>query len=154
MKPFTASPPTLCALLGLILLSGCDRPVTSPGMPPELKHSWEVSFNRGDSAAVAALYSEHAELVMSNAAPVKGKAAIRAAVDQMIQSGAKVKIGSEQNVGSGDLAYVYGPYAVTGKGGELIEAGSYVEVWRRRGGVWQIDLDVNSVGAPAATRPE
>ncbi|HVW69456.1 MAG TPA: DUF4440 domain-containing protein [Steroidobacteraceae bacterium] len=139
---------TLCSLLGLALLSGCSTPVVSPGMPPELKHSWEVSFNRGDSAAVAALYSDNAELVMSNAAPVTGKTAIRAEIDRMIQSGAKVRIGAAQNVGSGDLAYVYGPYSVAGQNGQVIEAGTYVEVWRRRGGVWRIDLDVNSVGAP------
>lgn len=140
----------LGALASLALLTGCGCPITTPGMPPELKHSWEVSFNRGDSASVASLYSDEAELVMSNAAPVKGRVAIRAEIDHMIQSGVKVKIGSAQNVGSGDLAYVYGPYSVLNASGQVVEAGSYIEVWRRRGGVWQIDLDVNAVGAPAA----
>jgi hypothetical protein len=66
----------------------------------------------------------------------------------MIESGVKVKIGSVQNVGSGDLAYVYGPYSVLNASGQVVEAGSYIEVWRRRGGAWQIDLDVNAIGAP------
>jgi ketosteroid isomerase-like protein len=117
-------------------------------MPPELKHSWEVSFNKGDADAIARLYSGQAELVMTGAPPVKGPEAIRAAVEQMIRSGAKVEIGSAQNVGAGDIAYVYGPYAVRDhEGGKVIEQGSFLEVWRKRNGTWQIDLDVNSTGA-------
>jgi ketosteroid isomerase-like protein len=94
-----------------------------------------------------ALYSDEAELVMSGALPARGKAAIRAAVDDMIKSGVTVRIGSAQNVGSGDLAYVYGPYSVLAPdGGREVEAGSFMGVWRRRAGTWKIDVDVNSVG--------
>jgi uncharacterized protein (TIGR02246 family) len=137
-----------------VLLSACNSGgVVSPGVPPELKHSWEVAFNRGDAAAVVNLYSPDAQLVMSGSPPVRGQAGIRAAVETMIHSGVKVQIGSEQNTGSGDLAYVFGHYTVLDhEGGKSVEEGSYVEVWRRRQGNWLIDLDVNSVGpAPAAT---
>jgi uncharacterized protein (TIGR02246 family) len=127
--------------------------VVSPGVSPELKHSWAVAFNRGDAAAIAALYSPDAQLVMSGSPPAHGQAAIRAAVETMIKSGVKVRIGTDQNVGSGDLAYVYGHYAVLEHdGGKSVEEGSYVEVWRRHGKAWLIDLDVNAVGAAAASR--
>jgi ketosteroid isomerase-like protein len=136
-------------------LPGCNRSATTPGVPPDLKHSWEVAFNRGDADAVAALYSPNAELVMSGAAPVRGPSAIRAAIDDMIKARLKVHISSEQNVGNEDVAYVYGPYSVVDKaGGRVVETGAYLEVWRRHQGIWQIDLDVNAVGppiAPAAT---
>ena len=72
----------------------------------------------------------------------------------MIKSGVKVKIGTDQNVGSGDLAYVFGHYSVLEHdGGKSVEEGSYVEVWRRRGSAWSIDLDVNSVGPAAVPTP-
>ena len=135
-------------LLVALALAGCSgRPgVVSPGVSPELKHSWEVAFNRGDAAAVAALYAEDAQLVMSGSLPARGKAAIRAAVEAMIKSGVKVRIGTDQNTGSGDLAYVYGHYSVLDHDGvKSVEEGSYVEVWRRRGDAWLIDLDVNAV---------
>jgi ketosteroid isomerase-like protein len=145
----------LCALGVLLALTACGAPVVSPGVPVELKHSWEVSFNQGDSAAVAALYSEEAQLVMSGSAPIQGKAAIRKTVDDMIKSGVKLRIGATQNVGSGDIAYVYGPYSVfEHDGGREVESGTYIEVWRRRAGAWQIDLDVNAVGAAVAARPQ
>ena len=148
----------LVVSVGLVasLLAGCaDAATTTPGVSPDLKHSWEVSFNKGDAAAVAKLYSDQAELVMSGSKPVRGRAAIQAAVDEMIKSGVKVRIGSAQNVGAGDLAYVYGPYSVLeNEAGRVLETGTYVEVWRRRGGAWQIDLDVNSVGPAPEGRPQ
>jgi ketosteroid isomerase-like protein len=146
----------LCALSVVLALNACGDAVVSPGVPVELKHSWEVSFNRGDAAAVAALYSDEAQLVMSGSARIRGKAAIRTAIDDMIKSGVKLRIGAEQNVGSGDVAYVYGPYSVLEhEGGREVESGAYIEVWRRRAGVWLIDLDVNAVGPaiPAAPAP-
>lgn len=134
--------------LASMVLAGCGASeIASPGVAPELKHSWEVSFNKGDAGAIAKLYSDQAVLVMSGAKPVQGRDGIHKAVDDMIKSGVKVRIGSVQNMGTGDLAYVYGPYSVLEhEGGRVVENGTYVEVWRRRGGTWQIDLDVNSAG--------
>lgn len=135
---------------GLAVACGATGSV-SPGVSPELKHSWEEHFNHGDAAAVAALYAPDAELVMSGSENAKGTAAIRSVVDAMIQSGAKVHIQTSQNVGAGDIAYVYGTYEVLDhEGGKATERGSYVEVWRRLGGVWKITLDVNAAG-PALT---
>ena len=131
--------------------AGPDTAIRTPGVAPELKHSWEVSFNQGNADAVVQLYAPDAELVMTGAAPARGREAIRRAVQQMIDSGAKVNIGSARNIGAGDLAYVYGPYTVFDKqGGHAIESGQYLEIWRRRNGAWLIDLDVN-VAAPAPT---
>jgi len=143
----------LLAGLGLV---ACGAQVVSPGVSPELKHSWEVAFNKGDADTVAKLYSPDAQLVMTGSAPILGRAAIRAAVETMIQSGSKVRIGMDQNVGSGDLAYVYGRYAVLAPdGAKSLEEGTYVELWRRRGDIWQIDLDINTAGptAPATVAP-
>jgi uncharacterized protein (TIGR02246 family) len=141
-------------LAALALLCGCGQSIQSPGVSPELKHSWEVAFNRGDAAAVAALYAEDARLMMSGSPPVVGKAEIESAVRKMMESGVKVRIGSQRNLGSGSLAYVYGPYSVLERdGGREVESGSYVEVWSNHGGTWLIDLDVNAAGAPAAGLP-
>jgi ketosteroid isomerase-like protein len=138
------------ACLALVLAACMPAPsTTSPGVSPELKHSWEVSFNRGDASAVAALYAPDAQLVMSGAAPIRGVANIERAIEDMIKSGVKVRIDAEQNIGAGDIGYVYGTYIVRrGEGGPETERGAYVEIWRRRNGAWKIDLDVNASGAP------
>lgn len=121
-------------------------------MPLAQKHFWEESFNRGDSAAVAALYAPDAQLVMSGAAPVRGRAAIRAELDRMFQSGVKVRIDTARAEQAGDLAYFYGPYGVSSKQG-VVERGMYLEIWRRHGKRWLIELDVNSTGAPIDQAP-
>lgn len=124
----------------------------SPGVSPELKHSWEVNFNRGDAAAVVALYAPDAQLVMSGSETARGAEAIRAVVEAMIKSGVKVHIDSSQNAGAGDIAYVFGTYSVLDHdGGKEVARGSYVEVWRRQDGVWRISLDVNAAGPALAT---
>ena len=135
----------------VVALAACAaRPRTvEPGVPPELKHSWEVSFNQGNAKGVADLYAPDAQLVMSGAAPIRGPAEIQRAVEEMIKTGAKVHIDAETNVGAGDVAYVYGSYAISdGMGGRETERGRYVEVWRRLDGAWAIVLDVNAVGEP------
>ncbi len=126
--------------------------IRTPGVAPERKHSWELYFNQGNAEGVVQLYAPDAELVMPGAAPAHGREAIRGVVQQMIDSGARVKIGSAQNIGAGDLAYVYGPYTVFDKpAGRAIESGKYLEIWRRRNGAWLIDLDVNVAAPPATT---
>lgn len=84
---------------------------------------------------------------MSGAAPVRGHAAIRAAIDKMVQSGVKVHIDTARAEPAGDLAYFYGPYSVSAKQG-VVERGTYLEIWRRHGGQWLLELDVNATGAP------
>lgn len=144
----------LAALLACAAgLAACTPAASvSPGVPPELKHSWEANFNRGDAGAVAALYAPDAQLLMSGSEPVVGPAAIRAAVESMIKSGVKVKIDTSQNVGAADIAYVYGTYSILERaGGREAEHGTYVEVWRRVDGVWKITIDINATGQAVAT---
>jgi uncharacterized protein (TIGR02246 family) len=125
----------------------------------ELKHSWQENFNRGDAAAVASLYSAEARLLMAGSPPVEGAANIQAAIDGMIKSGVKVRIGTDGHAATNDIAYVHGRYSVLsgGSAGHEVEKGDYVEVWRKTGGVWKIVLDMNvaepsvSEGGGAAT---
>src|SRR5581483_9871389 len=80
----------------LLSLGGCSHRVeTTP--PLAKKESWETSFNRGDTAAVVALYSQNADLVLSGAPPVHGRQAIRAEIEKMVRSGVKVSIESKRS---------------------------------------------------------
>ncbi len=89
---------------------------------------------------------------MSGTAPIHGRDAIRATIDKMIQSGVKVRIDTDRRTAAGDLAYFYGPYTVSSRG-TVVERGTYLEIWRRYGTQWLIDLDVNATGAPVTASP-
>src|SRR5215203_1205633 len=43
---------------------------------------------------------------------------------------------------AGDLGYTHGTYEVTDSTKKLVEQGSYVRIWKKQAGVWQIVLDV------------
>lgn len=141
----------MVAFTATLGLTGC-RSLPRADLPLAQKHSWETSFNRGDSAAIAALYAPDAELVMSGAAPIRGRDAIRAAVDDMLKSGVKVRIDTDRAEAAGDLAYFYGSYQVLSKQA-VQERGTYLEVWRRTNGHWHIEFDVNATGAPTGPSP-
>jgi ketosteroid isomerase-like protein len=135
------------------LLGACAGGSTSPGVPPELKHSWEENFNRGDAAAVVALYAPDSQLIMSGSETARGPVAISDALTAMIKSGYKVHILSSENVGAADVAYVSGNYTVDDpKSGAVVDRGAYVEVWRRLNGAWKITIDINA-SAPLPTAP-
>ena len=142
----------LVPLLALFVVVGGCSARADTGAPMARKQLWEVFFNRGDAASVAGLYSRNAELVLSGAPPVRGRDAIRAALTKMVQSGVKVRIDMDRSAAAGNLAYFFGPYRVLLKG-KIVERGTYLEVWRRHGARWLIDLDVNAAGAPIARRP-
>lgn len=139
------------AFTAILAMPGCTT-LPHPDLPAAQKHSWETSFNRGDSAAIAALYAPDAELVMSGAPPIHGRDAIRAAVDGMLKSGVKVRIESDRAEAAGNLAYFYGSYQVLSKQ-SVIERGTYLEVWRYTDNQWHIEYDVNATGAPIARSP-
>ncbi len=142
----------LVPLLGLFAVVGGCGARADTGAPIARKRLWEAFFNRGEPAAVAGLYGRHAELVLSGAAPIRGRSAIRAAVARMVQSGVKVRIHTDRSAAAGDLAYFFGPYTVLLKQ-RVVERGTYLEVWRRHGRRWLIDFDVNATGAPIVRRP-
>lgn len=134
--------------LALFFMVGGCTATREMGAPLARKRTWELFFNRGDSAAVADLYAPNADLVMSGAPPVRGRKAIRAAIDTMLRSDVKVRIDTTQSRAFGDCAYFYGPYTVLSSQQQVVEQGTYLEVWRRHGTRWLIDLDVNATGAP------
>lgn len=141
----------LLLLLAALLVPVWHEARASTGAPIARKRLWEAYFNRGDAAGVAALYAPNAELAMSGAPLVRGRAAIRAAISRMEHSGVKVRIGTERSVMVADMAYFFGPYRVLLKG-SVVERGTYLEVWHRYGGRWLIDLDVNA-SAPIGQNP-
>jgi ketosteroid isomerase-like protein len=140
----------LAPLLALFVLVGGCGARAGTAVPMARKRLWEAFFNRGD--AVAGLYARNAELVLSGAAPIRGRSTIRAAVAKMVRSGVKVRIDTDRSAAVGDLAYFFGPYRVLLKR-RVVEHGTYLEVWRRHGGRWLIELDVNATGTPILRRP-
>ena len=119
--------------------------------------TWVQLFNAGSASGLIALYADDAVLMPPGAPLARGQAAIKAHLAKEI-AGAKAGgvafvLGTENEVGvSGDLAWHSGTYLVKNKAGATVDAGKYLETWRKVGGKWRLIRDIwNSDGPPPAT---
>jgi uncharacterized protein (TIGR02246 family) len=110
----------------------------------QLNDKWTDAFNKGDAAAVAAMYAENAYLLPPDHDMVKGRSAIEAFWKQ-----------ASQQVGNAKLVTVdvqpLGPTSAREVGTLTLETkaqppqqivGKYAVVWRRIGGQWLLVTDI------------
>ena len=108
---------------------------------------FETTFNQGDLAAHAALYTEDATLMPPDSAAITGRAGIQHFWQSVRDSGvAQVALSTQQVDVSGNLAAEVGTaeLTVTGPGGQSSRVPvKYVVVWKRQdGGPWLMAVDI------------
>lgn len=116
--------------------------------------AFEAAFNRGDIAAVAALYTEDAEVLPPGGPLTAGRPAIAQFWQGVREAGIRrVALHPRAIEASGDLAAEVGTADLEVHGGEgqpTTVTVKYVVVWRRQvGGSWQMALDIWNSDAPA-----
>jgi uncharacterized protein (TIGR02246 family) len=110
----------------------------------KLNDVWTAAFNKGDAAAVAALYSEDAYVLPPGSAMVKGRAAIEAFWRQAAQqmTGAKLTTIDVLPLGR-SAAREIGTVTLKTKSQPPQEIlGKYVVVWRKIGRDWKLATDI------------
>ncbi|HEY6050235.1 MAG TPA: nuclear transport factor 2 family protein, partial [Thermoanaerobaculia bacterium] len=110
----------LFSALGVLLVAGVASAQAmgaksgGAATPDELRTRWMAAANAKDGAGIAALYMENALLMPPNAAAVKGRAAIQAFFQGMIDQGAHdITLGKVDAGTSGSWAYEAGTYGAT-----------------------------------------
>jgi uncharacterized protein (TIGR02246 family) len=110
----------------------------------KLNDQWTAAFNKGDAAAVAALYTEDAYVLPPGAEMVKGRAGIEAFWRQAAQQmgDAKLTTLDVQPLGP-EAAREIGTVTLKTKSQPAQEiAAKYVVVWRKAGGGWKLATDI------------
>jgi uncharacterized protein (TIGR02246 family) len=112
-----------------------------------------AAFNKGDAAAVAAMYTANARLLPPNSPMGEGRQAAQQFWQGAIGAGLKMVSLETLHVESqGNLAVEVGRYTLTlpkSGGGVTTDTGKYVVVWEREGGGWRIAADIWNSDAPA-----
>lgn len=134
----------LALILVLALASAGSALAQTAASIQKLDDAWSDAFNKGDAAAVAAMYAEDAYLLPPGHDMVKGRAAIEAFWK-----------GASQQLGNGKLVVVdvapLGPRAAREIGTFSFETkaqppqpvlGKYVVVWRKIGNRWLLATDI------------
>ena len=108
---------------------------------------------RQDAAAVAALYHDDARFLAPDIEPAEGKAAIQAAMQGLLDMGARsLDIEPVDVREAGELTVEYGRYTlgIEAEGASVTQVGKYIVVHETRDGETKILLDCfNGNGPPA-----
>ena len=101
-----------------------------------------AAFLRGESQAIARLYTADAQLSAPGAPVARGRTAIAASWQKAIDSGVKdVALTTETVESAGDLAAETGKVRLVARDGTATEA-RYVVVWKRTAGDWKLHRDI------------
>jgi uncharacterized protein (TIGR02246 family) len=133
----------------IVVIIGCLS-VGSPALAQnratieKLNDAWTAAFNKGDAAAVAALYAEDAYVLPPGSAMVKGRAAIEAFWRQAAQQMTDAKLTTLDVLPLGrSAAREIGTVTLKTKSQPPQEVvGKYVVVWRKIGRDWKLATDI------------
>ncbi len=107
-----------------------------------IKFSEEVK--RGDSVALAAHYSDDAEMLFAHEETIKGKG-ILAAWGGMTRMGIKeMSFVTTDITGSGDLIVETGTYEMKVENNVSVDKGKYVVVWKLVNDEWKLFRDIGN----------
>ena len=108
------------------------------------------AFKGQDAAGIAALYTQEGQLLPGNNDFVTGPANIegfwRGAMDMGIKT---VKLESLELELHGETAVEVGKYTLGAEGGQALDQGKYVVVWKNDGGAWKLHRDIWNSSMPA-----
>ncbi|UCE53445.1 MAG: DUF4440 domain-containing protein [Desulfobacterales bacterium] len=101
------------------------------------------TFNGGDAAGLADLYTENGQLLPTGSDFVTGTVAIQAFWQGAMDMGIKTaKLETVEAEGHGDTAIEIGKYILSGETGNIMDRGKYVVVWKQVGGQWKVHRDI------------
>jgi uncharacterized protein (TIGR02246 family) len=110
--------------------------------------AWQKAYNAGDAAAVTALYTTDAKLLVPGAEPGSGPKAIQELIAADIALGGKLTLTLIDVVGFGDYALETGKWVATSPDGKHLDHGPYLVLYRKADGGWKMYRDIWNSSMP------
>jgi uncharacterized protein (TIGR02246 family) len=96
-----------------------------------------TTFEGGDAASMAALYTENGQVLPPNSDFVTGKPAIQTFWQAIFDVGIKeAGLETVEVEGHGDTAVEVGKFTLKSEGGQVLDQGKYIVIWKREEGRW------------------
>jgi uncharacterized protein (TIGR02246 family) len=117
-----------------------------------VEKQWLEAFNSGDTAGVAAQYTDNARLLAPNTDLIEGRAGIQEFIGGFVATKAQLSFKLIEVHEGGDLAVAIGRYEmdIPTDGETNHDSGKYIEVYRRQGdGSWLMVDDIFNSNLPA-----
>jgi uncharacterized protein (TIGR02246 family) len=112
--------------------------------------SLAAAFNRGDAAGMATLYTENGQVLPPNSDFVTGRQGVEAFWQAVMDMGIKeVKLESGEVEDHGDTAIEVSTFALMGEGGQVLDKGKYIVIWKQEEGQWKLHRDIFNSNLPA-----
>lgn len=107
-------------------------------------------FKGGDAAGMAALYTKEGQVLPPNGDFVTGQQALRGFWQALMDMGIKeAKLETIEAEGHGDTAIEVGAYTLLGEGGQGLDRGKYIVIWKQVDGQWKLHRDIFNSSLPA-----
>jgi len=113
--------------------------------------SFMDAFERKDATALAAAYTAEGSALPPNSPTVTGTEALGQFWQSLLDTGIPVvKLETVELEGFEDTAIEVGAYTLEGEGGEVLDQGKFIVIWKIENGAWKWHQDIwNSNLAPA-----
>jgi uncharacterized protein (TIGR02246 family) len=120
------------------------EPTTDPRQAiATANHQFVTAFARRDARGMAELYTANGQLLPTGSDFVTGTPAIQAFWQAVMGMGIKeATLETVELESHGDAAYEVGRYTLRGDGGQMVDEGKYIVIWKREGGQWKLHRDI------------
>ncbi len=109
-----------------------------------------ATFNRGDAAGMAALYTGNGQVLPPNSDFVTGKQAIQMFWQAIMDMGIKTaKLETVEVEDHGDTTIEVSTYTLQGEEGQVLDQGKYIVIWKQEADQWKLHHDIFNSSMPA-----
>jgi uncharacterized protein (TIGR02246 family) len=109
-----------------------------------------AAFNRGDAAGLAALYTEKGQVLPPNSDFVTGQQAVQGFWQAVMDAGiTEAKLETVEVEDHGDTATEVSKFTLYGEGGQVLDKGKYIIIWKQEQGQWKLHRDIFNSSIPA-----
>jgi len=109
-----------------------------------------AALKRGDAAGMAALYTENGQVMPPNGDFVTGRQAVQMFWQALMNMGIKeAKMEIIEVEGHGDTAIEVSTFTLQGEGGQVLDKGKYIVIWKQEEGQWKLHRDIFNSSMPA-----